>query len=28
LVNWIPSQAGTYGSTYSNRFFRVRALAQ
>ena len=28
MVNWIPSQAGTYGSTYSNRFFRVRALAQ
>lgn len=28
LVNWIPSQAGTYGSTYTNRFFRVRALAQ
>ena len=28
MVNWIPSQAGTYGNTYSNRFFRVRALAQ
>ena len=28
MVNWIPSQAGTYGGTYSNRFFRVRALAQ
>ena len=28
LVNWISSQAGTYGSTYTNRFFRVRAIAQ
>jgi hypothetical protein len=28
LVNWIPSQPGTYGNTYSNRFFRVIALAQ
>lgn len=28
LVNWIPSLPGTYGSTYSNRFFRVRAVAQ
>jgi hypothetical protein len=28
LINWIPSQAGTYGNTYSNRFFRVRAIAQ
>jgi hypothetical protein len=28
LVNWIPSLPGTYGSTYSNRFFRVIAVAQ
>jgi len=28
LVSWIPSQAGIYGNTYTNRFFRVRALAQ
>ena len=28
MVNWIPSQAGTYGNTYSNRFFRVKAIAQ
>lgn len=28
LVNWIPSLPGTYGNTYSNRFFRVRAIAQ
>jgi hypothetical protein len=28
LVNWIPSLSGTYGSTYTNRFFRVRAVAQ
>jgi hypothetical protein len=28
LVNWIPSLPGTYGSTYSNRFFRVVAVAQ
>lgn len=28
LVNWIPSLPGTYGSTYTNRFFRVRAVAQ
>ena len=28
LVNWIASTPGTYGNTYSNRFFRVRAIAQ
>jgi hypothetical protein len=28
LVNWVSSQPGTYGNTYSNRFFRVRAIAQ
>jgi hypothetical protein len=28
LVNWIPSLPGTYGNTYSNRFFRVIAVAQ
>ena len=28
LVNWVPSLPGTYGNTYSNRFFRVRAIAQ
>jgi hypothetical protein len=28
LVNWIPSLPGAYGSTYTNRFFRVRAVAQ
>ncbi|MEI8290620.1 MAG: hypothetical protein WCH99_14220 [Verrucomicrobiota bacterium] len=28
MINWIPSQAGTYGNTYSNRFFRVKAIAQ
>ncbi len=28
LVNWVASQPGTYGSTYTNRFFRVRAIAQ
>jgi len=25
LVNWIPANPGTYGTTASNRFFRVRA---
>ncbi len=28
LVNWVPSMPGTYGNTYSNRFFRVIAVAQ
>jgi hypothetical protein len=28
LVNWVPSLPGTYGSTYTNRFFRVIAVAQ
>jgi hypothetical protein len=28
LVNWIPSLPGTYGSTYTNRFFRVIAVVQ
>ena len=28
LVNWTASLPGTYGNTYSNRFFRVRAVAQ
>jgi len=28
LINWVPSLPGTYGSTYTNRFFRVRAVAQ
>jgi hypothetical protein len=28
LVNWVPSLPGTYGSTYTNRFFRVRAVIQ
>lgn len=28
LVNWTSALPGTYGNTYSNRFFRVRALAQ
>lgn len=28
LVNWVPALPGTYGSTYTNRFFRVRAVAQ
>ena len=28
LVNWTSSLPGTYGSTYTNRFFRVRAIAQ
>ncbi len=27
LVNWNAALPGTYGSTYSNRFFRVRVLA-
>jgi hypothetical protein len=27
LINWIPSQPGLYGNTYTNRFFRVRALS-
>lgn len=25
LLNWIPANPGTYGTTTSNRFFRVRA---
>ena len=25
LVNWIPADTGTYGTTTTNRFFRVRA---
>jgi hypothetical protein len=28
LINWFPSLPGTYGNTYTNRFFRVRAVAQ
>lgn len=28
LVNWNAALPGTYGSTYSNRFFRVRAVVQ
>jgi len=28
LVNWVSALPGTYGNTYSNRFFRVRAVAQ
>jgi hypothetical protein len=28
LINWTSSLPGTYGNTYSNRFFRVRAIAQ
>jgi hypothetical protein len=28
LVNWVSSMPGTYGSTYTNRFFRVIAVAQ
>ena len=28
LLNWTSALPGTYGSTYSNRFFRVRAIAQ
>jgi hypothetical protein len=28
LVNWTSSLPGTYGNTYTNRFFRVRAIAQ
>lgn len=28
LVNWVNSLPGTYGNTYSNRFFRVIALEQ
>jgi hypothetical protein len=28
LVNWVPSLPGTYGSSYTNRFFRVVAVAQ
>jgi hypothetical protein len=27
LLNWVSSLPGTYGSTYTNRFFRVRAVA-
>ena len=27
LLNWTSALPGTYGSTYSNRFFRVRAIA-
>jgi hypothetical protein len=25
LINWIPADPGTYGTTTTNRFFRVRA---
>lgn len=25
LINWIPANPGTYGTTTTNRFFRVRA---
>ena|ERR1035441_8940570 len=25
LINWVPAEPGTYGTTSSNRFFRVRA---
>jgi hypothetical protein len=28
LMNWTSSLPGTYGSTYTNRFFRVRAIVQ
>jgi len=28
LLNWTSSLPGIYGSTYTNRFFRVRAIAQ
>lgn len=28
MVNWSAALPGTYGSTYTNRFFRVRAIAQ
>jgi hypothetical protein len=28
LMNWTSALPGTYGNTYSNRFFRVRAIAQ
>ena len=28
FVNWVSALPGTYGSTYTNRFFRVRAVAQ
>ena len=28
LVNWVSSLPGTYGSNYTNRFFRVIAVAQ
>jgi len=28
LVNWTAALPGTYGNTHSNRFFRVRAIAQ
>jgi hypothetical protein len=28
LLNWNAAAPGTYGSTHSNRFFRVRAVAQ
>jgi hypothetical protein len=28
LVSWTSALPGTYGSTYTNRFFRVRAIAQ
>ncbi len=28
LINWISSLPGIYGNAYSNRFFRVRAIAQ
>ena len=28
LVNWIPANPGTYGTTTTNRFFRVRAQRQ
>lgn len=28
LINWTSSLPGTYGNTHSNRFFRVRAIAQ
>ena len=25
LINWVPAEPGTYGTTSTNRFFRVRA---
>ncbi len=28
LLNWTSALPGTYGNTFSNRFFRVRAIAQ